>query len=1061
MTDPRSFLDRCRKSSAEAYEAFKELLARMEDPATRGEALAFFRDALAPLRGRHAADELARTYHFSLSELALKLGDDGETRLELLQLPSTFAPEEWSFTFFEGLTRYKVAEFQDRSVCELGCGIGWISIALAKQTKPHKVYGLDINPRAITCSRINLYLNGYGDDGKPSWTHEGRALDEIVEFHVSDLLGYCRDRGVVLDRVIGCIPQVLNPDPDFTARMLAGAVPEHESDEFLYSLSNYAPQQGHIEDQFGLGLIARAVEESVDVLRGAGKLILNLGGRPGQAVLKQLFLRRGFDVRVVWSTRVTQAKDTDIRGLVAIEERSPHRFEFYLDNGGDVPVSARTALAFAEAGGEIAHALSVFEARLRDPQHLPPVMRLLRQPGYEDARRSIDLSYADEELTAEKVSFLESLAGYFERQGFFPYDKTAGLVSFRTRLGAFFRSYFRVNYDEDFFVVAPSVGSVCRNLLALYRPRRALIDAGLAAASGATLSAGTLEIPRDADLLCELIERTKPELVIYALPVAEARTRDSFERILDVCWRNKARVFFDVSELIELSSAPAVHGVFRYLAQNRLPPNAALIGGLVKNRLHPDLETCFVLSENSELLDHLSDAADLTYSRTPLPSQLYYDRILHDLLSFQLDESSRGRPAAERALVGEDGLFKKAFVPLAPEAQAAFKHPAITGEALARRSADYIRLDYGENALPSPTCLKHALFEAFAMKRVPAEDGDPSPEVVETVKRRLGLPVQAGSPGVVLGGGVAPLFAALAEDCARAGRALVFPAGAYGYLVSTARFYGARFEVAETREADRFKLGAQALDEALGRAGRGAYVVLSAPVVNPTGAVYSAPEISELLAVTRRHQAVLVLDTIFSGLEHFAGHGDDAPGEPVGIDLAGARVAVLGGLSKEFAASGLRLGYAVSADPEVLSALRRARLPQPAASLRFVLKKTLSLALRGDATLSRELETQRRVLGERAARLADVLRRAGWEPLPSRGGLFMVAKPAAILGKRSGKVTLTLDNVADQLREHAGVVINTPGWTGIPGYFRFVLSVTEEEFEGAVRGLLEFYQGLK
>jgi methionine S-methyltransferase len=1050
------FLERCRKSSAEAYEAFKELLGRMESAATRGEAIAFFHSTIQPLTSRHSPAELARLYHFSVSELPLRLGHGGETRLLLLQLPSTFAPEEWSFTFFEGLTRYKVAEFQDRRVAELGCGIGWISIALAKQTRPFKVYGLDINPRAIVCSRINLYLNGFGADGKPTWQHEGRTLEDVVEFHASDLLEHCRGRKIALDRVIGCIPQVLNPDPDFTARMLQGSVQEHESDEFLHSLSNYAPQQGHLEDQFGLGLIARAVEESVDVLRGSGKLILNLGGRPGQNVLRQLFLRRGFDVRPVWSTRVSQAKDTDIGGLVAIEERTAHRFEFFVDNGGDAPVSARTALAFAEAGGGIAHALSVYEARLRDPQHVPTVLRLLRQPGYEDARRAIDLSYPEEALTAEKVSFLGALAEYFDGQRFFPYDRTPGLPSFRRHLGAFFRSYLKIHYEEGNFVIAPSIASVFRNLLALYRPKRALVDAHLARVSGAQLDPGVLEIPRDADLLCEMIDRIKPELVVYSLSALEARTRDSFVRILEVCARNNARVFFDVSELLELSSTPTAHGIFRFLSQNRLPPNAAMIGGLVKNRLYPDLETGFVVSENQDLLDHLGNAADLTYSRTPLHSQLYYDRILQDLLSFQLDESARGRPAVERALIGEDGLFRKAFVPLAAGPEEAFRHPAVVGERLARKSASYIRLDYGESTLPSPQCLKRGLFEAFAKMRVPADECDPSAEILELVWRRMGsASASALSHGVALGGGVAPLFAALAEDCARSGRALVFPAGAYGYFVATAKFYGARFEIAATHEEARFKLTEASLDEALKRAGRGAWVALSAPVVNPTGALYAPAEISALLACASRHDAVLVLDTIFSGLEH--------PGQPKalsGIEFGNARWAVLGGLSKEYAASGLRLGYGVSSELEVLGAWRKARLPQPDAALRFVFKKALSLWLRDDPELLGELEAQRKTLGERATRLRETLARTGWSPLPPQGGLFMVARPTGLLGRRSGKTVLTLENLADALRERTGIVINTPGWTGIPGYFRFVLSVTDAELEAALKGLMDFHEGL-
>ena len=71
-----------------------------------------------------------------------------------------------------------------------------------------QVYGLDINPRAIKASWINLYLNALNEDGSPVYDHEGKTLLDRVEFHESDLLQYCRTHKISLDRVVGCIPQV-------------------------------------------------------------------------------------------------------------------------------------------------------------------------------------------------------------------------------------------------------------------------------------------------------------------------------------------------------------------------------------------------------------------------------------------------------------------------------------------------------------------------------------------------------------------------------------------------------------------------------------------------------------------------------------------------------------------------------------------------------------------------------------------------------------------------------------------------------------------------------------
>jgi methionine S-methyltransferase len=101
------------------------------------------------------------------------------------------------------------------------------------------VYGLDINPRAIKVAWINLFLNALNEEGSPVLDHEGKTLLDRVEFHVSDLLAYCREHNLMLDRIIGCIPQILNPDPGAMSKIVS----ENASEEFLYSLSNYCGLQ--------------------------------------------------------------------------------------------------------------------------------------------------------------------------------------------------------------------------------------------------------------------------------------------------------------------------------------------------------------------------------------------------------------------------------------------------------------------------------------------------------------------------------------------------------------------------------------------------------------------------------------------------------------------------------------------------------------------------------------------------------------------------------------------------------------------------------------------------
>ena len=1050
------FLSRCERSSQDAYDAFKELLARLEntsDPSARTQAIRFWNEV---------ADQSPSTmgrYHFSLSELRLRPEEGAELKLRLLQLPSTFAPEEWSFTFFEGLTRYKTAEFIDRRVVELGCGNGWISLALAIQTRPAQIMGLDINPRAIVCSKLNLYLNAFHADGSPRWVSDGQTLLDRVQFHVSDLLEVPRKSAWLVDRVIGCIPQVLNPDPDFTSKLLTQGVRETESDEFLHSLSNYAAgDSGSIEDQFGLGLIARALEESVDILRPSGKVILNLGGRPGTAVLQHMFLRRGFTVSRVWHKQVSQAKDTDIQALVEIESKTPHRFEFYMGRGSDTPVCASTALAYAEAGGEIAHGLSVYEARMREPIAVKKILQHLRG---KQARNSVDLSYTDSALAEEKMAFLAGLTDRLSGSSTFPYEATEGLASFRKRISLFFKNYFRIPWSAENVIITPSLATSCQAILQLYRPKVAAVDATLIQGMrerDVPVRTQILEIPRRADLACELLEKLKPELMIYSIPQNEGRSRDAFDNLVATSVKTGTRLVLDFSDLLELSSTPATGGFFSALSENPLPPTVTLVCGLVKNRLYQDLEAAFVVSENRDFLHQLTAAADLTYSRAPYFNQLYYERLLSDLLNFQLTETGVAN-LKTRNLAGETAETRKRFVGTPDSVTQALQHPAVHGDETASSRKDTIRLDYGENSLPAPSIVAETIFEAFSKMHLTPSETDPTDELFRLVKERFGWARTEGMKQI-LGIGISTLFSSVAEYCATKEITLLFPAGAYGHFVASAQFHGTSIETVTGSFDHQFKITPKLLNEALTRVSKkskdGCWFVLNAPLVNPTGVRYSSDELDLLLEVAEAHKAPVLLDALFSGLE-FSSAETHTPLRRLGREGSELRFAFLGGLSKEFAAGGLRLGYAVSSDTELLQALRGGSYPAPHPTLRYSMKKTLQALLNRDPGTVSELGEQRLLLKRRADRLSALLKTSGWEPLPSSGGLFLVARPSAELlarkleGKKLEPVTL-----ANELHRSTGVLINSPEWTGIPGFFRFVLSVSDSDFEQALIKLTEF-----
>jgi methionine S-methyltransferase len=1066
--DIKQFLHNCEESSTAAYQSLKTLLERLENPDTRKQASHFLTSLRNFYEECEEKGEFLEKYSFSFDVLTTQGENDEKGRLVLLQLPSIFTPEEWSFTFYEGLSRYPTQEFQGRVVIELGCGNGWISIALAQNTLLKKITGLDLNPRAVVCAKLNLYLNALSVSGDPLLNAEGLSLLDRVDFQTSDLLSAFKGAPAQVDRIIGCIPQVLNPDPSKTSALVS----EKASDEFLHSLSNYCEKQGQVEDEFGLGLMARALEEAIEIIRPSAKLIFNLGGRPGKAVLEKLFTRRGFQVKTVWQTKVPQAADTEIETLVAIENTSNHRFEFFMSPTTDEPIGAKTAHAFAAQGGKIFHSLLVVEARPKNLEYQKTILQLARTPGFEGPRSSLDLTFSDDELAEEKFSFLARLAPYLMQECPFPYEKTEGILSLRRHLAEYFRNYLRIPLTAKSFVVAPSRADLLQNIQRIYAPRRVLCDRALAvflegetsadARAGVTSSPSTsceiIELPHRADQSCLLIESLRPEVVICSLASFEARSTDALERLMAVCQQVRARLFLDISSYFELSSQPSPAEFLSRFSHSAMPDQVTLICGLVKNRLYSDMELGFLVSENAHLVENFTQMAELTYSRAPMLSQLYYDQILYDLLKFQMKGTLRQRVAVRTPIAEnrELGLPSRSS-----NAEIAFSHPAFDQSHFAH-IANPIRLDYGENELSPPLELKSALFEAFARQNLTSWETDPRPDICESLKRAWGIEI---SPALVkLGGGIAPLFYAVAQSLQMLGGTLIFPTGSYGYFVAASQAAGVQTFSLQTQLTDSFKVTGSVLAKALAQqkfAGP-VWLFLNAPVVNPTGAVYAPSELEEIFDICHNHGAGVILDAAFQGLEF------EVPKESFQLERYFKKphslrhFLMLGGVSKGISGGGLRFGYMAARDSSAFENLELQGFTPPTQVLNYALKKQFTERHLCSSNIH-EI-SQRNILKQRAERLRRCLIDCGWTPLLGEGGLFMVARPTAFEGLEyrfeSGVFKLSASNIHKAMAVETGMLINNDVWTGLPGYCRFVISVSEQEFEKGLQALKQFYQKL-
>ncbi|MCP3058471.1 aminotransferase class I/II-fold pyridoxal phosphate-dependent enzyme [Myxococcus sp. K38C18041901] len=1013
-------------SPREAFHLLRALSEDLAHPERRAQARVELRE-LADL-----SREQPESAPLRLVTVTVAVGASQE-RLELFLLPSIFAPESWAYTFLEGLLSVPLDEYAGKRLVEVGAGSGWICIALAKFTRLAHVHGADLNPHSLVVARCNAWLNG------------DETLVSRLSFAESDLL-----RGVpalpAWDFVVGCIPQVLRTEE------LPGELSQAD-EQALYDLSNYCTLQNVYEDHFGLGLIARLLDEAPERLALTGKLLLNLAGRPGRPIIERMFTRRGFSTRVRVARRVRQAADTDIRPLVALEQRTGREFEFFMEAHSPEPLRAATALGWLQSGHAVWHEVAVWEAHLSRPRETLALRQSLRGLGIPALQEELDLGAA----SPEQLGFVAALSERLAKGPLLPYAHEAGDASFRRQLVRYLERYFGLRLSAEELFVAPEreqavyslllatcdVGDevlVSRNLHPLYA--RALEKAGVRA----TVTHTTLEEIR------RLLSAFDVKMVLLTVEKGERTNLSVLRDIIAEASRRGIWVVLDESAFFNITGAVEPLTLFEFLAREPYAPNLVVLYGLVKNAVWPDLELTLLLPVPEPLRADLEVAAEVTYSRISTLAQWFYERTFADLLSFRISFAEPEPPGPRRHPVSP--------LPRSSRIQTLTRFPAFAPKVFREDDAELVRLDYGENEGPLPEPLVEGLIAAAA---APRESGAQT-GLSEAVAAFL-LETRAARytpEELVLAPGVWPLIhhlgVALKKRLGRAPRVFL-TTPCYGVLPPT--FLSAGCQVDQGT-----------LSELLSRRGQGGFVpdavVISQPS-NPTGVYVAREELVALANYVVEQRCLLVSDEIF-GLVNLTSPTAETVHSPVTLEGAvpgvGARTVVLGGLSKEFAAGGLRVGWLATRDRALASAMREAGpgvlhlvTARAAAYLYAAYARSPDGQLLYPArhrSLRAFLTKMRRELAEKRDMLAAVLPSEARAEVGDAGGLFLAPRMTAWLGRTVDGERLTPENLPRIVYEHTHVVLNGGPWCSDPERVRAVFSIPRDKLVKACERLKVF-----
>ena len=308
--------------------------------------------------------------------------------------------------------------------------------------------------------------------------------------------------------------------------------------------------------------------------------------------------------------------------------------------------------------------------------------------------------------------------------------------------------------------------------------------------------------------------------------------------------------------------------------------------------------------------------------------------------------------------------------------------------------------------------------------------------IADRVSARGGAPATADNV-IVTSGGQGAIFAALmaaldpGDDC-------VILDPFYTSFDMTVRAVSARPVIVQTRAEDGFQPDAATIEAALTPRTRA--ILINSPN-NPTGAVYARARLEAVADLCRRRDLWVISDELYDSQVHDGAHVSirDFPG-------MAERTFVIGSMSKGYAMTGARLGWAVA--------------PEFATLCMADLAGTTTYGLPGfiqDAALHAltDLEDYEAEVARRYRRRRDIALEvlAGSNHVgfvPPEGGMYVMldVRPTGLTGAEFAKRLLD--------EELIGVMPGESFGRAAAGHVRVALTVGDEELRGALVRIVRF-----
>ncbi len=354
---------------------------------------------------------------------------------------------------------------------------------------------------------------------------------------------------------------------------------------------------------------------------------------------------------------------------------------------------------------------------------------------------------------------------------------------------------------------------------------------------------------------------------------------------------------------------------------------------------------------------------------------------------------------------------------------------------LRRQGVDVLSFAAGEPDFDTPEPVKQAAIQAirdgFTKYTSPAGIPELRQAVAERLRRDYGAAYEPDEI-VITAGGKPALYFTLQALCEPGDEVLV-PVPAWVSYIEQIRLAGARPVAVPTEAAEDWQPTADRVAPLVTPRTRA--IVVNSPH-NPTGAVYTRETLAGLVALSQRHGFYLLSDEIYERMVYDGGRHVCVPAAwPEAAD----RIVLLNSMSKTYAMTGWRLGYAAAPRPiaEAITALQGHLSGNP----NSIAQKAALYALTERVDLSEmvaEYDRRRRYV---VARLGDLPGVACGTP---RGAFYAFPDVRGVLG---GPGPTTSAALGEYLLDRAHVAVVPGEAFEAPGFLRLSYATSMARLE--------------